>query len=901
MSHMSIALSGLNCMGCARKVERSLNEHFSVNITALSPTSIELDSDASFSDIEKVISELGYHAGNHQTYQLQGLHCGNCVKKLTNALNDNGNVAIEQITTERLAIYTLLSEAELIAIVQKVGYQASSESAIEPTVETATDPATSPPEAVKKNIEQENTEQPNTVTRLLIDGMTCASCVSSVEKAIKQVNGVVQAQVNLAEQSASVYSSTPLDTPTLLKAISDAGYKGALVESPERQQQQINEQYQSQIKKHRRSAFAGLALGVPLMAWSVLGGSMAIESRTDQLGWGLIAILSLVLLMTAGSDFFRNAVKSLQHKRATMDTLVALGTGAAWLYSTMVVIAPDWFPEQARHVYFEASCMIIGLISLGHTIETKAKIKTTQSLQSLIDLQPKSATQILADGEQVIPVDQITQGMILRIKAGEQLPIDGVIVNGESYINESMLTGEPIPAFKTAGDSVAAGTLNQDGSLVIKATGVGSETMLAKIIELVRRAQSSKPAIARLADSISAVFVPVVVGIALAAAAIWYFWGPDPKINYMLVVMTTVLIIACPCALGLATPLSVTVGIGKAAEMGILIRDAQVLQTAKKIDTVVFDKTGTLTQGHPEVQAFHPYGNERNILSLLFAVERQSDHPIAKAICNYATHLDIEAAEIGQVNTVRGRGMNASHKDKIIQVGSINYLSSLNIDTNLAEEQLKTMEQNAWTPVAIAIDGQLKGLIGVSDPIKQEAKVTISSLKSLGIETIMLTGDHQAVADSIARQLGIDLVIAEVFPDEKSDKIKALQAQGKIVAMVGDGINDAPALSQADLSLAMGGGSDIAIESAQITLLNSSPLLIVNTIELSKATVKNIQQNLLGAFIYNIIGIPVAAGVLFPWFGFLLNPMVAGAAMALSSITVVSNANRLRLFKPSSK
>ncbi len=908
MKHMSLALSGLNCMGCARKLERSLNENFKVSIQSLSPTFIELDTEASYADIERVISQLGYHAGNYQTYQLQGLNCGHCVNKLKTALEDTQRVVIEEMTTDGMSLYTDLSEQEIIDITDKTGYQASTEKSETVSAETpAEDPAVACPVGENENKEiapQPEREAPvktdnQIITRLMIDGMTCASCVSSVGKAISQVHDVSKAQVNLAEQSATVYSDNPLDIPAVLQAISEAGYKGTVIESADKQQQQLNEQYQSQIKRHQRNALGGLALGIPLIAWGVLGGSMDVTSVTGQWSWGVVALLSLGLLLTAGADFYRNAFNALKHKRATMDSLVALGTGAAWLYSTVVVLAPGWFPEQARHVYFEATCMIIGLISLGHAIETKAKIKTTKSLQSLIDLQPKTATQILGDKEVVIAADQIVKGMILRIKAGEQLPIDGEIVDGESYVDEAMLTGEPLPVFKSVGDSVSAGTLNQDGGLIINATGVGSETMLAKIIELVRQAQSSKPAIAKLADSISAVFVPVVIIIALCAATVWYLWGPEPKISYMLIAMTTVLIIACPCALGLATPLSVTVGIGKAAEMGILIRDAQVLQTAKKIDTVVFDKTGTLTQGSPQVRTYHAFGDDAQVLSVLYAAERQSDHPIAKAINDYALKSETPLAEIGQVTTIRGRGLSADYQGKTVHVGSVGYLQSLNIDISVARDELENMEQNAWTPVAIAIDGQLKGLAGVSDPIKDEAADTIRRLKAIGIESIMLTGDQSSVARTIANELGIDQVIAEVLPDEKSGHIKALQAQGKIVAMVGDGINDAPALSQADLSLAMGSGSDIAIESAQITLLNSSPLSIVRAIELSKATVKNIKQNLLGAFIYNVIGIPVAAGVLFPWFGFLLNPMVAGAAMALSSITVVSNANRLRMFKAS--
>jgi Cu+-exporting ATPase len=711
---------------------------------------------------------------------------------------------------------------------------------------------------------------------------------------------VQRAQINLAEQSALIITEndSPAIEQSLLDAIDKAGYHGDRIVDEVTQRERQNAQHQSALSAHKRSSITALVIGAPLMAWGVFGGNMMIRTSQDQWLWGAIGLLCLWLLATAGKSFFVNAWKSIQHRRATMDTLVALGTGAAWLFSMVVVLFPQWLPQASRHVYFEASAMIIGLISLGHYIEAKAKAKTSQSLQALVNLQPQQAW-LIEDGiEHSVPLSQIEVGMKLRIKPGEKIPVDGTVIEGESDLDESMLTGEPLPATKRTGDSISAGTVNCDGSLIIEATSVGSNTMLARIITMVRQAQSSKPQIAKLADSISAVFVPVVVAIAILAAGVWYFVGPDPKASYMLVVATTVLIIACPCALGLATPLSVTVGVGKAAEMGILIRDADVLQSASKINTVVFDKTGTLTEGKPQVQAvtFGENWNAQSLFPLIHAAETQSEHPLAKALCQHtAAHADTKLEQV-EFNNQRGKGISAQIGDKSVLIGNQGFILQHGIDTTSLDSIAKQYQQQAQTAVYVVVDKQLAAIVAIADTIKSDALAAVDSLHQLGIKVVMLSGDSQIVADAVANKLGIDQVIAGVLPDQKAEHIEQLKQGGNVVAMVGDGINDAPALAIADIGIAMGSGSDVAIESAQMTLLNSSPLAITNAIALSKATVKNMRQNLLGAFIYNVLGIPVAAGVLYPLFGFLLSPVFAGAAMALSSITVVSNANRLRLF-----
>ncbi|NLS11641.1 heavy metal translocating P-type ATPase [Vibrio sp. SM6] len=854
MSQYTLALSGLNCMGCAGKVEKALHEQHCVTISALSPQSITFESEDALTSIIATIQSLGFNAEPMAPSQAFDSH-------------------------QELQISNASSTAVTSA----------SHEALEPT------------DNVPVNLTYHTVE-------LLIQGMTCASCVASVEKALVQVKGVTKAQINLAEQSALIMlepsAKTDNKAPTqnsitleLIQAVKQAGYQAQEVQDPLLQQAQQRQQMAATLHHHRRSAIIGLGLGAPLMLWGLLGGSMMIASAQDQLGWGSIGLLCFIMLATAGKSFFVNAIGAIRHGRATMDTLVALGTGAAWAYSMAVVLAPNWFPNASRHVYFEASAMIIGLISLGHYIEAKAKAKTTQSLQALIHLQPQQATQITPQGDEIIDVKQITIGMRLRLKPGEKVPVDGQVIEGNSYLDEAMLTGEPLPVHKTAGEKVSAGTLNQDGALVIEATGVGANTMLARIIRLVREAQSSKPAIAKLADQISAVFVPVVVTIAVVAALIWYWFGPAPQASYMLVVATTVLIIACPCALGLATPLSVTVGIGKAAEMGILIKDADVLQSASRIDTVVFDKTGTLTQGKPSVQAFFALNNDQaQVLQLAYSAEIHSEHPLAKAVCDYAKAHSISALPATDFANWRGKGVQAYIDQQRVVVASRHCLVQLGINIDAAADALASCQAQAWTPLLVAIDNELAAVIGVSVPLKAESKHVIHTLKTLGIRTIMLTGDTHAVAKAIGNTLGVDEVLAEVLPTEKAEHIRQLKAQGHCVAMVGDGINDAPALALADVGIAMGSGSDVAIESAQMTVLNSSPMAVVNAIALSKATLKNMRQNLLGAFIYNTLGIPIAAGALYPLFGFLLSPVIAGAAMALSSITVVSNANRLRRF-----
>lgn len=541
--------------------------------------------------------------------------------------------------------------------------------------------------------------------------------------------------------------------------------------------------------------------------------------------------------------------------------------------------------------------MIIGLINLGHALEQRARQHSSQALEKLLDLTPQEATVIRDEGDISLPVSEIEPGMRLRLRAGNRVPVDGVIDSGQGTIDESMLTGEAWPQQKTTTDPVHAGTLVVDGTLSFRATATGKNTALARIISLVRNAQSSKPRIGQLADRISAIFVPAVIIIALFSGLIWYLAGPAPQFAYSMVVITSVLIIACPCALGLATPMSIIAGVGRAAEAGILVKDADALQQASNVDTVVFDKTGTLTTGRPAVTGvtlFHHY-SEQHVLSLAAAVEQHSSHPLATAIVSQVAETSLPA--VSQLQTVAGKGLSAECEGHQLLLGNQRLLSDAGIDVTAAEEELQRASLQGATPVLLAIDGQLAALLAISDPLRPETVQVVAQLQQQGYQVVMLTGDRQKTAEVVAASAGIRQVIAEVLPADKADAVKQLQQQGHRVAMVGDGINDAPALAQAETGIAISGGSDIAVETATMAMMRQDLRAVTDALMISVATLRNMKQNLFGAFVYNCLGIPLAAGVLYPLTGTLLNPVIAGAAMALSSITVVSNANRLLRFR----
>jgi len=717
--------------------------------------------------------------------------------------------------------------------------------------------------------------------------------VSAVEGALAAVDGVTSVSVNFADHSAMVKGN--IDPEALKQAVKDAGYDAAVMEGledPAEQEQQELQRYRNLMKK---ASVAG-SFGALLMLAEHYSWLPEIGSTAGQQVWPEIALITLSIMVYSGWHFYSGAIKSLSLGQANMDTLIALGTGSAWLYSCIVIDYSDTLPTLAKHAYFEAAVVILAFINLGTALETMARGKTSSAIRQLIGLQPRTA-RVVRNGEEMdIPIEEVGLGETLRVRPGEKIAVDGVLLEGHSTMDESMLTGEPIPVEKSVGSEVVAGTMNQTGSFLFQATRIGRDTALAQIIKSVRQAQSSKPEIARLADKISSVFVPAVVAISVLTFLVWYVFGPDPSLGYAFVTSMTVLVIACPCALGLATPISVMVAVGRAAQSGILIRKGDALQTAGKLTCLILDKTGTVTEGRPivsTIEAIDDY-TEENVLQLAASIESGSEHPLAAAILTAAENKQIKLEKAKHFEAIAGFGVTAQINEQNVIFGNKALMDTKGIKFTRYNNRLENLSSLGQTPMLLAVNDKIVGIIAVSDPIKTDSAQAVQRLKNQNLRIIMVTGDNQITAHAIAKQAGIAEVRAQVLPQDKAAVVKELQQQGEIVGMVGDGINDAPALAQADVGLAIGTGTDVAIESADVVILQGSLLKVPEVIELSKATVINIKQNLIGAFFYNTISIPVAAGLLYPLFGVLLNPMIAGAAMAMSSLTVVTNANRLR-------
>ncbi len=733
-------------------------------------------------------------------------------------------------------------------------------------------------------------------TRLSISGMHCAGCVATIERSLKSVPGVQTASVNLAERSALVTGDA---TPeALVKAVQEAGYDAALLrEAGDDIAKDAAEaaHYRALLRKTAVAAVVGFPLfvGEPFGWWPML------MPGSGQAFWFLVGLATAFVLVYSAGHFFIGAWKAFRAHNATMDTLIALGTGAAWVYSMLVVLFPAAVPALSRHAYFEAAAIIIALVTLGQALEMRARGKTSQAIRRLIGLQPKTA-RVVRDGREIdIPIAEVGLDDTVRVRPGEKIPVDGVVIDGHSSVDESMLTGEPMPVEKRVGAEVIGGTINKTGTFLFQAKRVGADTALARIIDMVRRAQSSKPPIGRLVDRVSAVFVPAVLIVAILTFLAWYNFGPEPRSAYVFVTTMTVLIIACPCALGLATPISIMAGVGKAAEYGILIRNGEALQRSGKLTAVVLDKTGTVTVGRPEVTTVVPSEgwDEARLLQLAASLEAGSEHPLAQAVVDAAKARGLEPCPVSGFEAVAGRGVRGVAEGKKLLFGNARFMQEQGVDLDVLAGRAAVLAAQAQTPMYLAVEDRAAGIIAVADPIKPDSQAAIARLHALGLKVVMITGDNRATAAAVARAVGVDEVYAEVLPGEKAEKVSALQARGEVVGMVGDGINDAPALAQADVGFAIGTGTDVAIESADVALMRGSLHGVPDAIAVSKATVRNIKQNLFGAFVYNTLGIPVAAGVLYPIFGLLLNPIIAGAAMALSSVTVVSNANRLRFFR----
>ncbi len=744
------------------------------------------------------------------------------------------------------------------------------------------------------------------VTELEITGMHCAACVNRVERAIGSAPGVVEASVNLLEHRAQVrFDPQAFRLDEVREAVERAGYEADLA----RPTDAPDEADAGAHDRVARSTVWRLVLGVALTIPIVLIGhgemlipgfgdlDPLVRRRLDLLA-GLLAV---PVVTVVGGGYFRRAWKAFRVRQATMDTLVALGTGAAFVYSWLAVAAPGLFPGGTAQSFFEAAAVVITLVLLGQVLEARAKGRTSRAVRALLDLAPAKAT-VVRDGVEIeIPAEDIVPGELVVLRPGERVPVDGTVVEGESAIDEALMTGESIPVSKAAGDPVVSGTVNTTGSLRFRAERVGADTVLARVVDLVRQAQTSKPPIQRMADLIAHYFVPSVMIVAVTAFAVWYVVGPDPRLNYAVVVAAAVLLISCPCALGLATPISVMIGIGKAAEHGVLIRSGEALERARSVDTVVMDKTGTLTMGEPAVTSVASLAADRSdteVLRLAAAVEAGSEHPLGRAVIREAERQTLSPAGATEFQARPGHGVRAVVEGRVVLVGTSRFLESAGIPTAVAADRVADLAERGQTAVLVAEEDRVVGVIGLSDRARPEAAEVVGALQADGKEVIMLTGDSEATARAVAEGLGIDRVVAGVLPEGKTEVISELQREGRTVAMVGDGVNDAPALARADVGVALGAGTDVAVEAADVTLMSDSLRGVITALDVSRATFRNILQNLGGAFIYNVLGIPVAAGVLYPAFGLLLSPMLAGAAMAFSSVTVVTNANRLRGYRP---
>lgn len=743
---------------------------------------------------------------------------------------------------------------------------------------------------------------------LKLRGMSCASCATSIEEAIRSVPGVNEVSVNFGVEQATIkYDSHRTNLKIIQDAVNTAGYSAYSLQDQEMVTGEDDAEKDARLAETRDLTRKVVIGGV--ISTILVGGSLSMMTGLDlplipawlSNQWFQLALTAPVQFW-CGYSFYVNTWKAFKRHGATMDTLIALGTSAAYFYSVFATLVPNFFINQGLmpEVYYETAAIVITLILLGRLFENRARGQTSEAIRKLIGLQARDARVIRNGQEMDIPIQEVRIGDVVLVRPGEKVPVDGEVIEGASTVDEAMATGESLPVKKQPGDEVIGATINKTGSFKFRTTRVGKDTFLSQIVQLVQQAQGSKAPIQRLADQVTGWFVPVVIAVAIATFVIWFdFMG-----NLTLALVTTVgvLIIACPCALGLATPTSIMVGTGKGAENGILIKGAESLELAHKIQTVVLDKTGTLTEGKPTVTNFVTVNgsanrNELMLLQWVGSVERNSEHPLAEAVVRYAQSQQVDLVAGQDFEAIAGSGVQGTVDGHLVQIGTQRWLAELSIDTAALQPQKSNWEAAGRSAVFIAVDGQMQGLIGIADALKASSPEAVRALQRLGLEVVMLTGDNRQTAQAIAREVGINRVLAEVRPDQKASTVQSLQAEGKVVAMVGDGINDAPALAQADVGIAIGTGTDVAIAASDITLISGDLQGIVTAIQLSRATMRNIRQNLFFAFIYNVAGIPIAAGILFPIFGWLLNPIIAGGAMAFSSVSVVTNALRLRNFQ----
>ncbi|MBT3360830.1 MAG: cadmium-translocating P-type ATPase [Rhodospirillales bacterium] len=809
------------------------------------------------------------------TFRVEGMTCAACVGRVERVLArvPGTNGASVNLATEKATIEFDPAQAQpgdFMDVVSKAGFSTPSE-----TVEFG------------------------------VDGMTCAACVGRVERVLKKVPGVLDAGVNLATERASVSvlaGATGADA--LMGAVEKAGFVPRVLDSEATDDQSGGSRDREISELKRAVGFAALftvPLVVVAMGRHIPGLAGAYHALLAESVWGWIEfVLASPVLFFAGRRFYRAGWAELSHANPGMNSLVMMGSNAAYFYSLLALLAPGIFPEGTAKLYFEAAGGIVTLILVGRYLEAVAKGRTSAAIKQLMRLQAKTARVSRDGAEMEIPIAEVIPGDIVLVRPGERVPVDGRVVDGASFVDESMITGEPVPVEKTVDEEVVGGTLNGNGAFSFAATRVGAQMVLSQIIRMVEEAQGSKPPIQRVADRIAGIFVPVVIGVAALTFVGWLIFGPPPALGFAFVASVSVLLIACPCAMGLATPTAIMVGTGKGAEMGVLIRQGAALETLARIDTVVLDKTGTVTLGRPEMTDFRIMGDTDadDVLALVAAAEKRSEHPIADAVVRAAETKGLDLPDVGKFAAEPGFGIEAEIEGRVVQVGAGRYMKKIGVDLADAEETAATFAEDGNTPIFAAIDGQLAALAAVSDPVKEGSVDAVKALHGLGLEVAMLTGDAEKTAQSVARAVGVDRTVAEVLPDQKANEIKRLQTEGRRVAFVGDGINDAPALAQADVGLAIGTGTDVAIETGDVILMSGDLRGIVNSVALARRTLKTIRYNFLWAYAYNVALIPVAAGVLFPLTGVLLNPMMAAAAMSISSLFVLGNSLRLRRVRP---
>ncbi|RDY26498.1 copper-translocating P-type ATPase [Romboutsia weinsteinii] len=824
----------------------------------------------------------------NENYKISGMSCAACakavervVKKLDGVEGQSVNIATEKLNIEYDK--SKVSFDEIKSVIEKAGYGVEEE---------------------KKNKDVD----------MKIEGMTCAACAKAVERVVKKLDGVENVSVNIATDKANIsYNPSKVKLVEIRSAIEKAGYK-PVEENLNKKTDGVDE---DRIKKEKEmktlftkfiiaTIFAiplfyiamGPMVPKPIGPWPV---PEIIDPMKNTLNFAIIQIVLVLPIMAAGYKFYINGTKSLLSGSPNMDTLVAIGTSAAFLYSlyTTIQIANGTVETMHHHqLYYESAGIIIALILLGKYLESRSKGKTSEAIKKLMGLQPRTAI-VISNGQEIeTPIEEVVVGDVILVKPGSKIPVDGIVIEGHTSVDESMLTGESIPVEKNTRDRVTGASINKNGMIKFKAEKVGSDTALAQIIKLVEDAQGTKAPIAKLADTVSGYFVPAVIFIALAAALLWYFVGGKDLV-FSLTIFISVLVIACPCALGLATPTAIMVGTGKGAENGILIKGGEALESTHKVNTIIFDKTGTITEGKPKVTdiVLSEGVDEQYFVKIAASAEKGSEHPLGEAIVKCGEERNIEFLEVNDFKAIPGHGIEVSIDNKKVLLGNKKLMNDRNISLSSLEQKSDDLAREGKTPMYIAMDGNISGIIAVADVVKESSKKAIEKLHNMGIKVAMVTGDNKKTAEAIAKQVGIDIVLAEVLPEDKSNEVKKLQDKGNFVAMVGDGINDAPALAKADIGIAIGSGTDVAMESADIVLMRSDLMDVPNAIKLSHDTIKNIKQNLFWAFGYNTVGIPVAAGLLYMFGGPLLNPMIAAAAMSLSSVSVVSNALRLKNFK----